>query len=529
MSNNTLLQDTKTVYHYLIDFIISIAHYGFVQIKVILRKSRQLPYIITGSNPYVFSSEGNISNSIYSKIQIALFGWTSLFVVAYVTIASQKIVLEYGIYPKDSKESYIFSTILGVIVFFCDRFILSYPKSIISLREAIYLLKARSIQASKIKNLFTWICYLIYKIFHPLHIIRLILVLFRFSLAIIISSLLVSTIVISSNSEQINIQLKNIQKKHIIDEVENETIYTNYIHSVELERVKYFTKYAVSECERLAGAGVSKNSNPIIDATNSIMDSAYKGKYPSAYKLPGSYSCGISDVRPCRTDKCPELRRVSNKLREIEKEFNEAQKDRVAKEQAVDSLITNKNFTPSKSEDFAGKVEALAMIYQKKYEKENNRFWIEIGLSSPFLLLLLSFELLPAISKMFFPVSGYDRTVAMEELYYNLILTYPKSDEIHTLIQQYGDAINSMNNFKFVSIDDLQRVDKLHKDKDNELKEAIERVFDSAEKLLKSLCSILNIIVLLAIALVLIIFFVERLIISFEWLENFIPPLPWVK
>jgi len=87
MSNNTLLQDTKTVYHYLIDFIISIAHYGFVQIKVILRKSRQLPYIITGSNPYVFSSEGNISNSIYSKIQIALFGWTSLFVVAYVTIA----------------------------------------------------------------------------------------------------------------------------------------------------------------------------------------------------------------------------------------------------------------------------------------------------------------------------------------------------------------------------------------------------------------------------------------------------------
>ena len=485
---------------------VTVLQYFVVQIKYMLRKIRHLPYLITGANPYAFSAQGNIVQTIYSKVSVRLFGWASLFVVIYVTIASQKIVKEFGIFGESRLASAVFSVIAGVIVFYCDRFILSFPKVKYRLSRVISELaisKATGSDAAKLKAIL-----LISRLFTPNWLVAALLAAFRIFLALIISGLLISTIIIGINQSTIAVQITFIRSEKATQSLSAFPGYQVYQTAVQEERRAYFNAEANKTCRQIAARGVRSPKDNTVTADARNMSGAYRGAFGvDISEFPPDYDCGVSRTTPClsASPKCPEYGRIMRDQDSLDRKLVQ----KVSERRAAETPLSNSHALALQSStalgaDFSTKLQALARVYKQKLD--SGTLWYELFNIGPFLIILLIFELIPAIAKIFFPPSAYDYLVAKEDFYQQLNSSVPKTQQIKDLI---GDHFGSAKDA--VSIAQLRKLDVLEKEKDDELKAAIEAALDKLTEFFDALVSVLGFpltAVLTAILLLSFLFFI---------------------
>jgi hypothetical protein len=487
---------------------IATIEYFTTTLNYALRKASQLPFYITGANPYAFSTSGGIIQSTYSKVTVRLFGWCSLFVVLYVTIASQKIVSEFGIFDKSNIASILFSLVSGVIVFFCDRFILSYPKVVYRVDVAVNQLRAS--KSSGFDRIFLQLQGFLIQILSLYWIKSIALTIFRLALALVISGLLISTIIISTNEKTIQNEIESMNGKNAIQKLREIPDYSYYEELVQKERRAYFKSYANLECRQIALRGVRQSEDGLIKANKSSMSGAYPGSYDvDISENPPDFDCGVRRPEPCirASSACPEFGRITIDQKILDRELSQVAKERKEVEKRLE--IEYKQLKIN-APDLSKKLEALGRVYQRKVEalkNGDNTLLFEIANIAPFLLILLAFELLPAVAKLFFPASSYDTLIAKEDFFHRLHATVPRTIEIQELLQYHFSSTQDT-----ATIEKLRELDLLEKEKEDELDQSLENVFEKLNEFCEVLVSMLGFAVTALITIALLSFFAALII-----------------
>lgn len=452
------------------ELFIAVVSFLLMNIKFALRKTSHLPYIITGANPYAFSSQCSIHQTIYSKITFRLFGWASLCVVGYVALASSKIA-NLLLSTHSKTLSFAVSIIAAIIVFYCDRFILSFPKIRVSVPKTIRKIEINLAQNNKEKLIL-----IAYDLFIEIISLRWmatsLLSIFRIALAIIISSLLISSTFIEANGSKIPQEIARLQHESGINSLKNTIKYADYESSIEKERQSYFKKEANKICAQIAVRGKESNDTGKIEANDKIMSGALKNPYVEKQSTPPDFDCGIKRTKPCSQASlsCPEYGRIIKEQDQFNTNHVSDYNDATNLKNQIESQILAHDQL-SHPEDLSIRIEALASIYTQK--KTQGTLWYELAIAFPFILILLVFELIPAIAKMFFPPSAYDHLVAKEELFQQLNCSIPQTNEIKHLIE------NHFNPSSFSpTLENLKQLDSLEKEKNEELKKSMELMFE---------------------------------------------------
>lgn len=445
----------------------------------IWRKLRGLPFVITGTNPYAFSSDGYIYTSIYSKVQVHLFGWAALAVVAYVTVASQKIAENYAILNGSSAGKYIFSATMGTIVFFCDRFILSFPRRRSDITDVILENRINRAASNPRKILLS-----------ALRVVRkfvlistwssIVLTIFRLCLALTVSGLLLLTMYLEMNTHKVNEYINRKKEESVLNFYQSLPEYGAYQNAMRREYRAYFEKVAAERCQKIALQGVAKENS--VKADDAALSTAPRGVFEISPKPTlNDFICGISDSRPCRGEQCPEYKRQSIILGEKTKVFNEETTARVGLEANLLRRLSNDSNADrirNSPVDFATRIDAVLLMNEGK---DFRKSVTEILIYAPILVLLLAFELLPAIAKICFPASAYEHMIAWEETYLALVTYTPQTEEIKGIISAFSDE-----GLKFNTISTLRNLDALQKRKDAEIRVAATELLDSVNPLVSS-------------------------------------------
>lgn len=208
-------------------------------IKRVLREAKHLPYTIQGRNPYFFSTQTNDVVSLYAGIQ-TLFGWMSLTVVAYVFYATQKIVILLNLLnANDTNMIYISSSVFAIIVFYFEKFILSYPKVNLSVKHDVWKYNHPNLS---LEHIFYYPIFFIKKIFSI--IFQFFLFFLRLSLSLIIAGLVLVAMLFQANDLEI--------QKYLTEAYENQKSNSFYAspqykqYSVEVSKLRnIFYNYRV--------------------------------------------------------------------------------------------------------------------------------------------------------------------------------------------------------------------------------------------------------------------------------------------
>lgn len=448
-------------------------------IKKLYRGIRYLPYYISGANPYVFSKDSGISMSLYSRVQVHLFGWMSVVVVIYIFGASQKIASQLNFLGVDKEKYsffyYVFSSItFSTIVFFFERFILSNPKIRKSAEHILWENVFSKRQSHWIK-----IPYLVF--YYVKTIIKsipsILLVLLRITLSLIIASLISATMLFQINEHQVSNKLEMMKSITINSLIQTTDDYKSYKMYVEKARQKFFEKEALTICRGYARAGKLPNISNVITDKEINMESAPRDSFSETQTIPAQIICPVKNPEPCYGGEfCPEASDISERLGEAKNEHEKAMKYYVEssagletkKLQLINSIDIN---------DFSGQIQALTLLYKDLYKKDKIDFFVSIGITSPFLLILLLFELLPTIAKLTFPNSSYDRLIADEELYYE----FKSLALINVEARDYFDSFAKLFKEDFIFLEKLRKIEY---EKKHEFSSALEKAFDSLKDVL---------------------------------------------
>jgi hypothetical protein len=240
------------------------------------------------------------------------------------------------------------------------------------------------------------------------------------SLSLIIAGLISVTILFQINESQIDNKLDEVKTNTTNLSIQKSSEYRNYKPYIEKARQKYFEKEAQSNCLRQAEIGKTPDFSGIFTHEDINMEAAPKDIFFDIQSIPTKYTCPLKSPKPCRSStgkNCPEVISITKALKQTNKDYKASLTESKKYKIRIEATAKKRNISVN---DFSGQVQAIALYYEDLYNGDKTNFLVNIGIVSPFLIILLLFELLPTIAKLTFPHSSYDRLIADEELYYEL-------------------------------------------------------------------------------------------------------------
>ena len=207
------------------------------------------------------------------------------------------------------------------------------------------------------------------------------------------------------------------------------------------------------------------------------MEAAPKDVFVDIQSIPTKYICPLKSPKPCRSStgkNCPEVMSITKALKKTNKDYRDSLAESKEYEAKIKATVKKKNINVN---DFSGQVQALALYYKELYDGDRANFFINIGIVSPFLIILLLFELLPTIAKLTFPHSSYDRLIADEELFYELKSMALINDDASIFFEKFSLKFKEDLNF-------LKQIKIIEYEKKQEFSSSVENFIDSFKTIL---------------------------------------------
>ncbi|GAB6037061.1 hypothetical protein JCM15519_16200 [Fundidesulfovibrio butyratiphilus] len=499
----------------------------------VYRKVRALPLSITGTHPYIFDRECKIHLSLYSKSKIWLFGGMSVLVSFYVFTSMYGSLKEfYNI--QNNYIATIVSTIASLIVYSCDKAILSYPSVTYDIRELIAKERSLSRSLFTFKGLYYYARYIILRVYHYFQ--QSIFMTMRIILALTISLFLIIPSYVTSNKEVVERNKK--QQQAVKDEKQQEqrstraSLISSYINARDDYNRKYNVYYENAAlaylCEQAKapvlklrkyesyrttfhvsqmGEAKIKNHDPRLGKADPVW---VEPKTPTISITRKPYrrttlaeiDSNIAEYTNNAQDAWLKTQEAFDKYNplaaEIEKQklqhlvaspallsqaANPLNTSSAAQSNGDTSSPSGKNIIKETKQNFGQAMQDTKEYLMSLYNdvRGNNfsvSFMFEMLINLPFFMILMLFETLPVVAKLLFPPSGFERMVALQDLDHTLKYTY-----FHD--QAALDTIRNKhtNLFKNTQYDDfsseLRSLDTVQKKKDSELRVAVENFKNS--------------------------------------------------
>lgn len=512
-------------------------HLLFVIFKRLYKYIVTFHVSLTGTNIYLFDKNCTLKLDMYSRMKISLLGIAGLSVPFYISVTVYDIISAWP-GKGDSKgiDALVASVILFVIVYICDRTILSYPSCVDNCN--IYLL---AYKYSPAKGIYEKAHQFIMSIYQRLKLLAksFLYLLLRLIIAISISSVAIMATYMMSNIDGMidSVAKSEHQKIAAMNNVhrEEELLFIKTYNAYE----QYAESYAKqSELAIKIDTLTAEKSKPNIklrevSCTNHSLLSQLQRDHPDLIgipvekKLPESVVIFSEYCTTQKPDKATKDEFTSKRLQEIEKQlakynpsFAKAQQDleKAKEEYAVNEKAIQERDLIKKFADWkigavlkenkpqadlaeikksterqysAGKYMLFAKFLKEKNAEEGNSIFYDFGIFSPVIIILIFFELLPIVSKIILPDSSFDKIQA----YQNIVTALPFALDIDAeKISSIHNRINKSMAISPTLVADTQKsLDELNiiqRESEAELTDALTQFKEAFDKYIQVLtCS----------------------------------------
>lgn len=481
--------------------------------KKIFKQLSTLHLAITGTSKYIFDKDSPLTLDAYSRMKIMLFGVLGISIPIYIAATTYKTFMDFSDASiKSHAVASIYASIIFLIVFMCDKTILSYPHNIDTICVDSVLASAKN-HKNKVKGKVA--CFLGARVM----------------LALLTAMLAVgSTFIMVNGASIIDAVNENhsVTKKTEEHDAKVQRLKSLYIalDTQQNEYIKSLPKYYADRTIEEALRSEWKNPN-IYDRTVSVSPENVFKELNLEYKLlwgtktelnlktPDAipFNNYIREANPT-ADRIKRVTRARSeeakkKLSKIETELGSSTS---AKDNALNSIKDIQEslhkedgaglfeewksdkenfhkFVPAKAGDeneliknprYIDVLAAMPKYIKIKSQSPYDFFLYEMMPFAPFALVLVLYELLPVMSKMVFPMSSFEKMVAAQSLINSLHFDLNISPQDALTAYDIVDKRNTLSkSLTLKEIEKLVTFEKMQKEKDAYLANSIEDFKDS--------------------------------------------------